>query len=148
MKLPVLFIIICIGLTSCRPNFGLPVDDQVAVSDMLCECVESMVPHESPYVLDVFQFAVEHPNEDVDEFIEEKRAELDGEALETFNKELSFFYENDIDEIFAVCGEPILNQYPVIDEMDDEVLVKMFLYNLDEGCELTHLLIEVYQAQN
>lgn len=149
MKKAGILILLSFSIISCRPSFGLAEETQVGSTDMLCECIEATTPQLNEYSFGVLEYAAENQDADIEEHIEEVRSSLSGKELDEFNQHINYFLENDFDEMFVVCGGPILEEYPELDEMDDEVLVDMFLYNLDEEeCEKTYRLLQIYKALN
>lgn len=141
---------VLVAFSACRPQFNLPVDRQEGASEYLCQCLDSITPNFGEDALDLLEYAVDHTEGDlIDRYIEKKQTELTGTALETFTRDVQFFLDHDIDDFFITCGEPLLERYPELDEMEDETLVDMFLYNLDDDeCRLAHLLVTAYKVNN
>lgn len=145
--LPLFFLFII--STGCGTNYGLPKDDQRDISAMLCNCMESTLPGDSPSVIKVFEFALENNEEEaVKSYISELASGLEDEEREVFLREMEYYYDADIDDVFAYCGEPILEKYPSLDEMNDDLLVEMILENFSDDCKLSSALVKLYQAEN
>ncbi|KAB2809953.1 hypothetical protein [Phaeocystidibacter luteus] len=134
------------ALTACGTYTGLSKETETVIATRFCECMESSLPELDEYSMQSFEYAATHEEELWEEFHQNMLLALRGEDSATYLKNMTeLFDEFDMDEYIEACGETLLEQYPILDSLEDQQLVDLFKYRMPKDCRFTRAIIEAYE---
>lgn len=127
---------------------GLFKDDSLSheAADTFCSCLQESMPPLDNRAIDAVILASEDIDHfDIDAYSDSLRTVLPASDFQRFEQSVEAISNIlDDDAAFDSCAEAIVQQYPEIDEMEDERIVEILTnYSDPERCRFTAAVIKI-----
>lgn len=115
--------------------------DEVTIANTLCSCVEEHVGEVDPNVILALKRAERQPNMGITEYVDSISPFLSAAEQKSLNESIERI-QYAAEEGFEECAESLVEQWPELEDMNDEEIVPLLLENMDEtNCYGTRVII-------
>lgn len=141
-----LALIFVLTYTACSSTSYKYHQDEVAIANTLCSCVEEHVGEVDPNLILAIERAERQPNMEITEYIDSISpylSALEQKSLDESIERIQYAAEDGFEE----CAESLVKQWPELDTMKDEDIAPLLLENMDEiNCYGTRVIINALDS--